>query len=88
MRQKTHWVEFEPSYKPQMGRTIAQIFQSGTGFTIKRIYSLPQIARGVVAEIVSEHGYQELNLEMDSLTSPLKSLSRKPCGLGKGQGTG
>lgn len=75
----THWVTFDPSsrYLDKARSTL----DSGSGFTIKRVYSHPTRGDLSVLEIESNVPYKDLDLALNSMSSPLRRVERKPAGL-------
>ncbi len=78
----THWLTVDPSSR-NMGK-IQQTLDAGSGFTVQRVYTHPSKGHLAVLEIRSDVPYQDLDLDVDSLSSPIKRLPNKPRGLTKG----
>lgn len=78
---KKYWIKFDCN-SPAEGK-IQKCIGNGSGFAIRRIYCHPSDNNSYVMEINSPSRYSELDLDVNSLFSPLKKI-RKPSGLGPG----
>jgi len=75
----THWITFDPAYLSKANRE----FREGSRFAVRRVYGIPGSFR-VVFEVVSPDAYKDLDLNVDSLNSPLRRATKRPPGLGGG----
>ncbi len=75
----THWIGLDPEYLEKANRA----FRDSSGVAVKRVYNHPDGIHSVF-EVVSTAPYASLDLDVNSLTSPLRRYSRKPAGLGPG----
>lgn len=76
-----HWITFDPS------RDLARAnrsFSAGSGYGVRRVYMHPTNASLVVVEVESPQVYADLDLDVNSGSSVLRRLPRKPGGLGRG----
>lgn len=79
-RARTHWVSFDPINLPRVCATLAK----GSGFTIERTFAHPTDMTRTVLKLTASVGYDDLDLEVNSLSSPLRYHHHKPAGLGRG----
>lgn len=73
-----HYVKFDPDNKKAQ-----QVFQKGSGFTIIGVALLWNDPRFLVAVMESEAKYQDLDLDLNSMSSPLRYCKAKPKQLGR-----
>lgn len=76
----THWLSFDPA---QIAKVRA-VLGRGTGFEVHRAYNHPSDMSRVVLQVRSRATYASLDLDVNSLTSPLRRHARQPSGLGQG----
>ncbi len=75
-----HYIKFDPDCnRPKVQRA----FQRGTGFTITGVALLWSNPRYLVAIIESEAKYRDLDLDLNSLSSPLIHCKAKPRQIGR-----
>jgi len=79
-RKYTHWLSFDPIYQDKVKVAV----EAGSGFVIKRLYSHPTDMTLTVMEIESEVPYNDLDLDVNSMSSRIKRMTRKPSGLSGG----
>ena len=77
----THWITFDPSKKNLIWAN--KVFQRGERYAIARIYNHPN-GIDAVLEVISPDTWNDLQLDVSSMSSPLYHASRKPSGLGNG----
>lgn len=80
MKLYKHWVVFDTINKEK----VTSFLQEGSNFSLIRFYSHPTKFSFMIIEIESPNCYQDLDLCVNSLSSPLRRLQRKPSILGKG----
>lgn len=70
------WIQFP--YDRKSLESVRSKIEAGSGFKIEKIYGHPTKMSFFVMEIKSNGGAGSLDLECDSVTSPLVRLFRKP----------
>ena len=78
----THWIAFDPSRRN--AARITATLAAGSGFRAERVYLHPTRGDLYLLEVSAPVPYQDLDLDLNSLSSPLRRLSRRPMGLGPG----
>lgn len=76
----THWLSFDTLRLANVRRALSE----GRRVLVARVYNHPADMTRVVLEVHSTDAYADLELDVNSLTSPLRRLSRKPANLGRG----
>ncbi len=76
----THWFTFDTRHAARVRKTIVE----GKRILIVRAYNHPSDGRLAVIEVQSTDPYLALELDTNSLSSPLRHQPRKPAGLGRG----
>lgn len=71
-----HWIGLDPTYLNQANRAFGQ----GSRYAIRRVYNHPDMIH-MVFEVVSPDPYKTLDLNVNSLASPLRRYGKKPPGL-------
>lgn len=77
----THWILLDPSRKNIAFANKA--FRRGERYAISRVYNHPS-GIDTVFEIISPDAWQQLQLDVESFSSPLRRSARKPSGIGNG----
>lgn len=77
----THWITFDPSKKNITWAN--EVFRRGERYAIARIYNHPN-GIDAVLEVISPDTWNDLQLDVSSMSSPLYHASRRPAGLGNG----
>lgn len=80
MRTYIHWLIFDTFKMNSVKKTLSE----GNSFTIKRFYNHPTKLCFLIIEAESPDCYQDLNLDVNSMGSYIRRVSRKPADLGKG----
>lgn len=70
----THWLTLDDS---DMAR-VKRVFASGSGFRVENVYLYPANFALYVVEVKSNQPYEDLDLEINSMGSPLRRLTRRP----------
>jgi len=72
-----HWLSYDVSYIDLVERKLKE----GSNFAIKTIHPHPTKVWIYILEIESPDKYQELDIDCNSMGSPLKHHHHKPAGL-------
>ena len=81
-RRYIHWIAFDPSRRN--AARITATLARGSGFRAERVYLHPTRGDLYLLEVSAPVPYQDLDLDLNSLSSPLRRLGRRPMGLGPG----
>lgn len=81
-RRYTHWIAFNPSRRN--AARITATLAAGSGFHVERVYLHPTRGDLYILEVSAPVAYQDLDLDLNSPSSPLRRLARRPMGLGPG----
>lgn len=76
----THWLTFDTRHVARVRKAILE----GKRILIVRVYNHPTDGSRAVIEVQSTDPYVSLELDANSLSSPLRRQPRKPGGLGRG----
>ena len=76
MASTSHWIQFP--YDRKSLESVRKKIEEGSGFEIERIYGHPTKMSFFVMKIRSDCGSDSLDLEYNSMSSPLVRLFRKP----------
>ena len=79
-RPRVHWIVFDPSNLAKANRSL----RAGSRYRVQRVYGHPTKAWLTVLQIESPDAYADLALDVDSGSSTLRRLPRKPGNLGPG----
>lgn len=76
----THWIAFDPISLAKTNRSL----RAGSRYLVRRVYNHPTRAWLTVLQVESPDAYADLDLDVNSGSSPLRRLPRKPKNLGLG----
>lgn len=79
-RRRVHWIVFDPINLAKANRSL----RAGSRYLVRRIYGHPTKAWLTVLQIESPDAYADLALDVNSGSSTLRRLPRKPSNLGPG----
>jgi hypothetical protein len=77
---KVHWIVFDPANLAKANRSL----RAGSRYLVRRVYGHPTKAWLTVLQIESPDAYADLALDVNSGSSTLRRLPRKPGNLGPG----
>lgn len=75
-----HWLSYDSFNRDK----VEQVLKRGSNFTLKAIHPHPTKLCIYILEIESPDKYQELDIDCNSFSSPLKYHHHKPAGLNRG----